>query len=103
MYKCNNNNQERRLQQQKSTSLQVIGVHKYIMYNYSLHVLAVDFPVTEEALDREKPFSMRFRLLSLGGRMAGASSTVDASKLVRPLTCSVGLERTLQYVDTRDL
>ena len=63
------------------------------MYNYSLVVLIVGSPATEEAFGREELLSIRLRLPSLGGWIASASPTVDTSKLATPLTRSGGLER----------
>ena len=58
---------------------------------------------TEEALDRDELLSIRFRLVSLRGWMAGMSPITDRFKLSRPLTLSAESERTVRYVEIRDL
>ena len=73
------------------------------MYKNPLDILAADPLATDEARDREELFSIRPRLLSLGGGMAGTSSTVDTSKILGPPTLSVELETAVRYVETWDL
>ena len=50
--------------------------------------MAPDSLATKETLEPEEPLSIFFCILSLGCRTAGASSTVDASRLAGTVVLS---------------